>query len=85
MPDLSEITAMIHRLEQAGFSRKAIAEGANIGASQITRIMAGEARNPTLRVIRSIESVYRQHFAADPPQRDLPQRFAKGCQPRAGR
>ncbi len=39
MPDdLAEVANMIARLEQSGLSRRAIAEGAGIGASQITRI-----------------------------------------------
>jgi transcriptional regulator with XRE-family HTH domain len=86
MNDLAEVARMIARLEDAGMTRRAIAEGAGIGASAITRIMAGESRNPSFRLINSIRSYYRQHFPVDPPrQHDVQQRFAPGCQPRAGR
>ncbi|RVJ00084.1 helix-turn-helix domain-containing protein [Sinorhizobium medicae] len=84
MPDdLAEVARMIQRLEETGMSRRAIAEGAGIGASQITRIMAGEARNPTLRVINSLKRFYRETLPVDEPSRQ--QRFAKGCAPRASR
>ncbi|MCG5486010.1 MAG: helix-turn-helix transcriptional regulator [Sinorhizobium meliloti] len=87
MPDdLAEVANMIARLEQSGLSRRAIAEGAGIGASQITRIMAGEARNPTLRVINSLKRFYRETLPVDEVDQPSPQqRFANGCQPRAGR
>ncbi|MQW73115.1 helix-turn-helix domain-containing protein [Sinorhizobium medicae] len=87
MDDIRDIAAMIARLEETGMTRRQIAEGSNVGASAITRIMAGEARNPSFRVISSIRSFYRQHFPnGDPTRRyDLEQRFAPGCQPRAGR
>ena len=84
MPDdLAEVARMIRRLEETGLSRRAIAEGAGVGASQITRIMAGDAKNPTYRVIQSIRRFYKENFDAEPPRRD--ERFANGCQPRAGR
>ncbi len=87
MEDIRDIAAMISRLEEAGMTRRQIAEGSNIGASAITRIMAGDARNPSFRLINSIRTFYRQQFPnADPPRRNnLQQRFAPGCQPRAGR
>lgn len=88
MPDdLAEVARMIHRLEETGLSRRAIAEGAGIGASQITRIMAGEARNPTLRVINSLKRFYRETETLPVDEVDEPsrERFANGCQPRAGR
>lgn len=86
MEDIRDIAAMIARLEETGMTRRQIAEGSNVGASAITRIMAGEARNPSFRVISSIRNFYRQTFPVDPPRRnDLQQRFAPGCSPRAGR
>ncbi|WEJ11572.1 helix-turn-helix domain-containing protein [Sinorhizobium prairiense] len=86
MEDIRDIAAMIARLEQSGMTRRQIAEGAGIGASAITRIMAGESRNPSFRLINSIRSYYLQHFPVDPPrQYHVQQRFAPGCQPRASR
>ncbi|MEY9163106.1 transcriptional regulator with XRE-family HTH domain [Sinorhizobium fredii] len=80
--DVAEIASMIRRLEETGMSRKAIAEGANVGASAITRIMLGDAKSPSFRVVNSIKRFYGETFPnADPPQ----QRFAPGCAPRAGR
>lgn len=87
MDDLAEISRMIHRLEETGLTRRQIAEAANVGPSTITRLAAGDARDPSLRVVRAVKTAYRQHFPdADPLRRsDLQQRFAPGCQPRAGR
>ncbi|APG91053.1 hypothetical protein [Sinorhizobium americanum] len=74
MDDLAEIAKMIRRLEETGMSRRAIAEGANVGASAI---------NPSLRLVNSLKRFCRECLDADPPRRD--ERFAPGCQPRAGR
>lgn len=82
MSDLSEVAAMIARLEAAGMTRREIAQGANVGASAITRIMLGDAKSPSFRLITSIKQYYRQHFPdADAP----PSRHAPRCAPRAGR
>lgn len=83
MNDLADIAKMIVRLEEAGMTRRAIAKGAGIGASQITRIMAGDARNPTFRVVTSLKRFCEEMLDAEPPRRD--ERFAPGCKPRASR
>ncbi|MGH0213683.1 helix-turn-helix domain-containing protein [Sinorhizobium meliloti] len=80
--DVAEIAALIARLEQSGLSRRAIAEGSGIGASQVSRIMLGDAKNPTFRVVTSIRRFHDEVFPNAGPQ---PTRFAPGCQPRAGR
>ncbi|AFL53150.1 hypothetical protein ABIE78_000954 [Sinorhizobium fredii] len=81
--DVAEVARMIHRLEdEVGLSRREIAEGSQTSPSAITRIANLTAQNPSFRVVSSIKAFYRQTLPnADPQQ----QRFAKGCQPRAGR
>ncbi|TWA15949.1 helix-turn-helix protein [Sinorhizobium medicae] len=84
MDDVAEIATMIRRLEdEAGLSRRAIAEGAGIGASQVTRIMLGDAKNPSFRVANSLKRLYAEKFADDADAQ--PSRFAPGCAPRASR
>ncbi|MCA1365805.1 helix-turn-helix transcriptional regulator [Bradyrhizobium sp. BRP14] len=81
--DVAEIARMIARLEEVGLTRRAIAEGAGIGASQVTRIMLGDAKNPSFRVANSIKRFHAEVFPnGEPPP---PSRFARGCAPRASR
>jgi len=84
MNDVAELATMIRRLEdEAGLSRRAIAEGAGIGASQVTRIMLGDAKSPSFRVANSLKRFYAETFANGAVQSY--QRFAPGCAPRASR
>lgn len=86
MDDVAEIARMIHRLEEAGLSRREIAEGSQTSPSAISRIANLNAKNPTFAMVKGIQAFYRRHFPVDPPRRnDLQQRFAPGCSPRAGR
>ncbi|MDX1072381.1 XRE family transcriptional regulator [Sinorhizobium medicae] len=86
MDDVAEIARMIHRLEEAGLSRREIAQGSQTSPSAITRIANLNAKNPTFAMVKGIQAFYRRHFPVDPHRRnDLQQRFAPGCQPRAGR
>lgn len=84
MPDdLAEVARMIHRLEEAGLSRRAIAAGSQTSPSAITRLAKLSAKSPTFKLISGIRAFYRSQFPDAEPSRQ--QRFAKGCQPRAGR
>ncbi|MDX0836941.1 helix-turn-helix domain-containing protein [Sinorhizobium medicae] len=87
MDDVAEIARMIHRLEEAGLSRREIAEGSQTSPSAISRIANLNAKNPTFAMVKGIQAFYRRHFPnGEPPRRnDLQQRFAPGCSPRAGR
>ncbi|MDX0598878.1 helix-turn-helix domain-containing protein [Sinorhizobium medicae] len=87
MDDVAEIARMIHRLEEAGLSRREIAEGSQTSPSAISRIANLNAKNPTFAMVKGIRAFYHRHFPNSDPHRrnDLQQRFAPGCQPRAGR
>ncbi|MDW9356168.1 helix-turn-helix domain-containing protein [Sinorhizobium meliloti] len=87
MDDVAEIARMIHRLEEAGLSRREIAQGSQTSPSAISRIANLHARNPTFAMVKGIRAFYHRHFPDSDPHRrnDVQQRFAPGCAPRAGR
>ena len=70
-----DFASIIAGLEATGLSRTEIAREAHLSRMTVWRLAEGEAREPSFRVVSSIERVYEQRVSALQPVSPLIQKM----------
>lgn len=64
--DAVNVREMIKALMDQGFSESAIAYGANVNKSTISRIVTGQTHSPRYQLANNIEQIFRQYACREP-------------------